>query len=197
MIAAIDAPTIEELLLNAAMTHRDVLGRLKAEFEAKQREEAQRVIDFDHLSKIAWRELHVRHVKKNPATQRETALDVARHMQHIFQDMADEAPARASYGTKRNAIETMRKICKSILLMPHCTLQRHVGRNIGQLDGLMLQVLKGFTDVELARLVNEAFGGEWLNKLDELVELSEGYNVLGGLPGILAFCERAATPSKQ
>lgn len=185
------------LLHAAAMTHSDVFAQITARIEAKRRAEAECVISFDQLSKTIWRELYVAHAKKKSSTQFDVGFDVAFQIQSTFEDIANRAPRHASYGTKRNAIETMRKICKSILLMDGSELQKIVWQNIDELDGLMMRVLEGFEQEELARLVNEEFEGQWLDKLQELIKLSEGSCILEGLPAILAVCERAAVTNKQ
>lgn len=179
------------------MTHRDVFDQLTAHLEAKQRAAAERVIDFDDLSREAWRELNITHAKKRSSVQFHVAMDVAYTIDEMFKDMAKEALPHASYGTKRNAVETMRKIFKSILLSEGSELRKVVFQNVNGLPKIMKTVLEGFNEDQLYMLVNQEFEGKWLDKLRELIRYSESYGTLEDLQDILAFCERAAVSNKQ
>lgn len=74
-----------------------------------------KVIDFDVYSKIAWRSLNPRG-RMNGSAQYEAAFDAKDEVANAINDIGTKAKPTSSYGTKLNAIETLRKIGKSVVL---------------------------------------------------------------------------------
>ena len=74
------------------------------------------MIDFDHHSKEVWYVLNKKYRKASGSTQYDLAGDAYGEITSGIDDIANQYKSHASFGTKCNAIETLRKICKSIAL---------------------------------------------------------------------------------
>jgi len=179
-IRSLDCKALETLLLDAACTHPAVAQSITSHVAAERAAEASKVHDFDHYSKSAWYSLNKEYARMRCSRQFEVGHDVASSIERMFDTMVKQSPAHASYGTKRSAVETMRKICQSIVLADPSELAKVVRNNVYGLGAHMATVLKGFTAQELDRLVTED-GGSWPGKLDEAVKLAESYAIMDDL----------------
>jgi hypothetical protein len=75
------------------------------------------VANFDHLSKSAWNTLNTSwYTKLSSRKQYEASWDAQAAVEKCIQAIADRAYATSSYGTKLSALETLRKIAKTVLL---------------------------------------------------------------------------------
>ncbi|MCJ1384528.1 hypothetical protein MMC17_007645 [Xylographa soralifera] len=176
-ILSLPATTIANLLSNAADKHPDVATTVagllsyaaekypdvaattpasKGDAVAAERVKAKsnalptsaKVIDFDHYSKTAWRAINTQY----------------KSIKGCIMDIRKKCPAGASYGTKKSALETLRKIGKTVCMSG--------GDVIGS---------EGERDV----IVKGDFGV----KLEELAELSKDYCVFEKLDEVLALLE--------
>lgn len=175
-------------LLVAASTHSDTAAILSAAITNRRQAESTRVIDFDHYSKEAWYALNIRHKRLRPSQQYEVAGDVSGEIREMLDDMVKRSPAHASYGTRKSAVETMRKIFKSVCLSDG-EIPRQVRQSAWNWDERMITVLECFTEEELQRLDEEE---GWADKLHEVVELGAEYcNALKRLDEALDIVESA------
>lgn len=167
LLEILDARIIKQLLLNAAVSNPSVAESVIDAVEAKRRAESARTIDFDHFSRSAWYSINKEHSRKSGVAQFEVGHEVAQDIEEMFKTMSDTTPEHASYGTKRSAVETMRKIMKSVALSSGSELAKVVRNSVTGLDDTLVEVLGRFTADELERLSLD-FKGEWRDKLEEL-----------------------------
>ena len=105
----------------------------------------------------------------------------------MLDSILDRTDENSSYGTKKSAIETMRKILKSVLLAED-VIGREVRNSCYGWDAKFVEVIEAFDSNELERLVTED-DGQWLEKVRELVKLANDYCILGKLKDGLAMLE--------
>ncbi|KAK3314595.1 hypothetical protein B0H66DRAFT_563204 [Apodospora peruviana] len=89
----------------------------KREEEEKEKPTA-RVINFDHLSKSVWHTLNTSwYTQLSSSKQYEASLDAYNDVTKCIESIRKKTPPTTSaYGTKLSALETLRKIAKTVLL---------------------------------------------------------------------------------
>jgi hypothetical protein len=117
MLASLNPTQLQELAL--ALVQRDASNFARSKLTdywiTIVNKDRAKVIDFDAYSKNVWRSLNPRG-RMSGSAQYEAAFDVASDIHYSINAIGDLAKPTSSYGTKLNAIETLRKIGKSIVL---------------------------------------------------------------------------------
>ena len=165
LVDSISPKTIANLLITAAKTYPEIASLIQREVDRKAAAERIRVLDFDHLSKSAWKTLNVTYDRLRDSHAYEMTGEAAESIEECFETIRKHCPKNASFKTKENALETLRKIGKSI-----CLSNGVVGHEIrkhyqwgGGLVPVMLDIAQSLTDEEMERL------RPWCD--DKLVEL--------------------------
>ena len=101
----------------------------------------------------------------------------------------------SSLGTKRSALETLRKMAKTLLMGGPDVISHELMKDFQEdpaFEDSMCHVIQAMNVEERAQMcrVND---GEILDKLDELVRLSRDHCVLEGLPKVKALIQGTAT----
>lgn len=136
--------------------------------------------DFDHYSKSAWYQINKKHDRKSGSKQYEAGYEVASDIENMFKTMAKQTHAHSPLATKRSALETMRKILKSICLH-NSEVGSVVMKNIyGQMDS-MIAVAKCFNADDVRTVAAEGL----LDCIEELEKLAKGYCVFEELNDVL------------
>ena len=176
-VSSLPQETVEKLLVQAARTHPDIEGLLRNEVDQLIQRNRARVISFDHLSKSAW---HTINQRGGSGTQQyEGSFDAYWSVVANIKTIEEGCPDHASFGTKKNGLETLRKIGKSICLGNNDTLGHEVRKQFQSNEDLsdtMLKILDSLSDDEL----NEVSQSDWGNKLEELVKLANDYCLFNG-----------------
>ncbi|MCJ1282667.1 hypothetical protein MMC26_001992 [Xylographa opegraphella] len=173
------ATTIAGLLSCAAGKYPDVAATIPASkgraeaaapVEAKDSSStSKKVIDFDHYSKTAWRAINT-------------------HSKSCIMDIRRMCPAEASYGTKKSALETLRKIGKTGCVSGGDVIGSEVQKGFqwdACLEDTMFGIVQTMTQQERDMIMKGDFGV----KLEELVELSKDYCLFETLDEVLALLE--------
>jgi hypothetical protein len=184
--AAIDALPLEiikEILQSSARVHPDVAARLRHAHAYLEYDESRKVINFDHYSKTLWRAINSSYHLKG-SYQVEAAGGIIRQVQDCINKIDKGAGDMASFGTKKSAVETLRKIGKSV-----CLTREVIGKEVRQeyqsgrgVDGVMLRILGGMTAEERASI-----GTEFVDKCGELWAEAQGYCIFGKMPQVIAM----------
>ncbi|KAF1345041.1 hypothetical protein BDV97DRAFT_40151 [Delphinella strobiligena] len=122
--AAAHDPDVEPSLQRAAIdAERAKLDAEKAEIEAEiaainaaRAAAATHIIDFDHLSKEVWHELNTRYSGLSGSKQYDRAYDALGVVLDCVAEIGEQTPVHASFGTKKSALETLRKMGRSVCL---------------------------------------------------------------------------------
>ena len=182
LVDSMDPKTIANLLITAATSYPDVASLVQREVDRITTAERARVINFDYLSKSAWKTLNVTYDRLKDSHAYEMTGEAAGSIEGCIEKIRKGCPKTASFKTKENALETLRKIGKSI-----CLSNGVVGHEIRifyqgktSLVSTMLGIAKSLTYEELENL------RPWCDeKLAELQKLAHGYCILEGLNEVI------------
>jgi hypothetical protein len=181
MLGAFTAEEQKNLLFAIASSHPAVVRMLHQRYVEKLATDAAKVINFDQYSKSAWYILNVKYSRISGSKQCEVAGDAFREIQDTLRTIEDLAPAHASFGTKKSALETLRKIGKSICLGRTDVLGSEMIKSF-QSDGafvsIMLKIACSLSDEDKTRMMADE---EFESKLTELEILSKNQYVFEDL----------------
>lgn len=131
------------------------------------------MINFDQFSKSAWHSLNTSYYTKlSSSKQYDASFDAYSAVEDCVQAIRKQVKANSSYGTKLNALETLREIADTVLSAGD-TLGREVRKEF-QYDNCvvnaMLDIAEFMTPEERLKAgQNDADGkGTLLDKLDEV-----------------------------
>ena len=187
LISSFPKGKVLEILWAAALAHPDVADRIKNEHAEIER---ARVISFDYLSKSAWKTLNVEYSRLSGSHQYQKAGEAEREVARCIKTIRRGCPIEASLGTKRNGLETLRKIGKSICLSSIDVLGHEVQKSFQYnniLDKAMRKIAKSLSKEERETI---AFGGsadKWIEKLEELEKLSKDRCLFEGLKEVVGI----------
>ncbi|KAK3358473.1 hypothetical protein B0T24DRAFT_503452, partial [Lasiosphaeria ovina] len=112
--------------------------------------------------------------------QYEAAGNAQTVIERMLDDIVKQATAKgASYMTKRNAVETMRKIFKEVLLASDA-IGHEVRNGCHGWAAKMVCILATVDEHEMELLAAEG-GGTWLLKFRELVSIAKSFDMLDEL----------------
>lgn len=170
---------LRELLKALSQAYSDVRHSIHKLYDAKVQGQKAKVIRFDDYSKSAWGEINKEHSHLSGSRQYDKAFDVYFDIVHDIQDIAKQAGSIASDETRRNALEGLRKIGKTVWLSAGDTLAHEVQKhfqNGRDMTEAMLDVVNAMSDQQrvFARDSRKPDGTRrFVDTLDELVSLSQ------------------------
>lgn len=174
------------LLRDAAMAHPDVLRSIsdikyQIDFEA-----AHTVTDFDWHSKNVWRDLNITYRGSSGFAAADKVID---SITSSIDTIVDDAGARvASFGTRQNGLEVLRKMAKSITLSSGALaheVHMHFQWDKTLVNG-MYQIGEAMSvDERMEMLCWDDGRGSWEHKLIELIGLTRGQCLFEGLKDVL------------
>ncbi|KAH7110781.1 hypothetical protein B0J13DRAFT_569652 [Dactylonectria estremocensis] len=156
---------------------------IHAEKQAERQRLAQRVINFDCYSKTVWHTLNTSHYSKlKSSKQFEAAYDAWKDILVCVQQIETQTTEASSFGTKQSALETIRKILKSILLV-NDTLGHEVRKEL-QSDDEIVNVMIGILEhmsleerVKVGQAADEK--GSLISKIEWVREEGKAYCLEG------------------
>ena len=141
-------------------------------------------VDFDYLSKDVWKALNVTYGKLRGARQYELAGEAQRVVVGCIETIRMGCATVASYETKLNAVETLRKIGKTICMSGNEVVGREIIKAFESekiLEDTVLAIVQSMTDDERGKLLKDP----WFNKLWQLIVLSTDHLIMDGLGDVL------------
>lgn len=106
--AAWSATRVNSLSIESYMSYQ-------SEQERKRQAEKMKVIDFSHYSSTAWYALNKKCASSKGSYEYDRAGDACDDVKGCIEAIASQGRGSASYETKKSALETLRKIGKSIV----------------------------------------------------------------------------------
>ena len=153
---------------------------------------SQEIVDFGYLSKSAWKSINVDYCGMSGSKQYEFSGHAWREVKDCIETIETQCPAYASFGTNRSALETLRKIGKSICLSGDSDVVGHEVRNkFGdntQFEDSMYKIAVTMTqekDIIMKTELN--------SQLYELKKLADSYCVFEKLHKVIDTLEGRAT----
>ena len=191
IIDTFDEQNLRDVLLAAALSYPDTAALIVKTRDDIRRKESAEVIDFDFQSKVAWHALNNRRDKRNGSRGYDAGIDAAITVSQTIAQIKEQTPAHASFGTKKSALVTLRKIGKSIALGGnHDEFGSQVIKTLSKegdpLEEAMLEIVGAMTEEEKANMHADK---EWVEKVKELVELGEDVDMFLTLEEMLEDLE--------
>lgn len=173
VINALPVDLVRKILSKASLKHGDVAELIVFEHNKIVAAARAKVIDFDYYSKSAWKTINVTYSRLSGSKQYEFSGEAASSVGKCIKEIGKDATDHASYGTKKNALETLRKIGKTIALADD-TIGHEVRKQFQWetcLEKTMLRIAKSMTAEERAKM----FTKEFREKLEELEGLAKDH----------------------
>ena len=187
IIDTFDEQTLRAVLLAAAQNVPDAAALVVNRRDDILREESTKVIDFDFQSKVAWHALNDPDDSRNGSRGYDAGIDAAISVSETIAKIREQTPAHASFGTKKSALVTLRKIGKSIALGGRWDeFSSQVIKTLyteGEpLDKAMLGIVDAMKKEEKANMRGNK---EWIEKVKELMELGKDIDMFETLEKML------------
>ena len=187
IIDTFDEQTLRAVLLAAAENVPDAAALIVNRRDDILREESTKVIDFDFQSKVAWHALNNPDDSRNGSRGDDAGIDAAISVSQTIAKIRKQTPAHASFGTKKSALVTLRKIGKSIALggrwdefSSQAIKTLHTEGE--PLEKAMLEIVDAMKEEEKANMLDNK---EWIEKVKELVELGKDVDMFERLEKML------------
>lgn len=185
IIATFDESTVRDLLLSAAISSSQVAAQVISRRNDISNAEAAKVIDFDHFSKSVWHAM-AQGGGASGSKQYDLGLEVSFAIEKTIATIKAQTPSHSSFGTKKSALVTLRKIAKTVVLSGNDTMGHEVINQLYQdgdpLDKAMHYIVDGMSEEERVKLRGDR---EWVDKVKELVELGRDHDMYGTLDQLL------------
>src|SRR6195952_2163978 len=195
--------TVQETL--SALTEYDVRAIISAACQADVRigqmvldrhyqnleVERTKVLDFDQYSKNAWYTLNIEYDGLSSSKQFHKAGEAFNSVVGCITIIGNNAKEWSTFGTKRSALETLRKIGKTICMSCHDALGHEVVKQFQystELEDTMLLVVKAMTPEE--RIVMCAINdgrGPFIGKMVELEKLCKDHCIGETMPDVISL----------
>ena len=153
----------------------------------------RRVIDFDHFARRTWRAINSDYACVSEAEEERCAKRAYDKIHGYIKDIFDGCPVDASFGTKKNALDTLRKIailiCSSDDSIHYSKISYPVQQFFESDSGLyeaMLSIARSLSGSERNDLLDK--GGFWakLKDMELVVEASECFEHIKDVRSVLA-----------
>jgi hypothetical protein len=130
-------------------------------------ERAKPAINFDALSRQCWYTLNRKHKRLSSSKQFDAIDEICEELESARTYIVEQAHADTKWETRRNALEVLRKISKSIMLCDERVIRHELmkdGMELGYFADAMTGLARGMTEEERNRYKEESL-------YEKLVEL--------------------------
>ncbi|KAI1197619.1 hypothetical protein F5X97DRAFT_333874 [Nemania serpens] len=187
MISRLDDNTVRLILTRLASVSPSAQSIIVSSFQQQAQMMRERVINFDEYSRSAWNILNTsEYTEGSGSNQFEASFEARSDVVACIEAIGKETHAESSYGTKLSALETLRKIAKTILLADD-TLGSEVRKEFQHescLADTMMCVVGSMTPEERRRAgANTDAKGSLATKLRWVCDEAEAY-CLDGFRGL-------------
>ncbi len=185
--------TIHNILVLAAQQHPDVAANLKNELARIRAAESAKTIDFDGYSKTAWKAINVTYSRMSGSKQYDFAGEAFDTVNDCIETIRKLTPTHASFGTKKSALETLRKIGKTICLSSNDVVGHEVQKNFEWntcLERTMLRIAESMPVDERKKVLTTEFN----EKLVELEKLGNDHCVFEKLADVREVLASSSPP---
>ncbi|KAG9582709.1 hypothetical protein KCU77_g11182, partial [Aureobasidium melanogenum] len=185
------AAELRQLLRLAVQKHPSLASDITSEHAQKASFGASKTVNFVHYSNDVWHTLNSKQ-HLDPAKGRQYADKAVQRIANDISSVATQVRRESSIVTKKNALETLRKIGRSV-----CLATDVVGERVKDVLGsdkmfvdAMIKVADSFTEDDRRTLWAGGSGTEIVKRLEQLDELRKCYRVFDGLDVVLRLLKR-------
>jgi hypothetical protein len=115
-------------------------------------------VNFDHYSKECWYTLNKKYARLSCSAQCDMAGEIESILVDAKNSILEEAGPDTRFETRRNALDVLRKICKSVMLCDERQIRHELMKDgvlLGEFANAMLKFAKGMTEEERERYKEE------------------------------------------
>ena len=180
-MAGLPLGVLQEIISAALERHPDTADIVKRHVDKLHAANAAKVIEFDHHSKTVWKAINVDYKKMSGSHQHDMVPNVLETIVDCIRDIQDNCPWSASYETKKNALETLRKIGKTMCLSSNIIASEV--RKSFQYDIILEETMMDIAD-RMTIKEKRGLSREFQDKLEELIKLSKKHDLFEELSTI-------------
>jgi hypothetical protein len=178
---------VSRILFGVALADPGVAAIILQQHRNIIAEHRARVFNFDHYSRDVWHEINVRHEDLRDSDKYDFASDVQTSVADAIADIKKKVKSFSSFGTKRSALENLRKIgktiCVSVGVIPDGLREREY-----TLDVAMCKIVELMTPDERAVMCSINDGrGQFISKMEELDTLCAGLYIYDEMVNAVAL----------
>jgi hypothetical protein len=185
------AAELRQLLRLAVQKHPSLASDLTLESAQQSSHKASKSTNFVHYSNSVWHTLNAKQ-HSDPNKEHHQANKAVQKIANDIHTITSQVQLQSSLSTKKNALETLRKIGRSI-----CLATGTVGETVKEVLGAdtifvdaVVRVAECFTEDDRRVLWAGGSGMEIVKRLDQLDELRRCYCVFGGFEVVLEVLKR-------
>lgn len=185
------ATELRQLLRIAVQRHPSLASDITSEYAQRVSLGASKTVNFVHYSNSVWHTLNSKQYL-DPAKGRQYADKAVQRIANDISSVATQVQRESSLVTKKNALETLRKIGRSV-----CLATGGVGERVKNVLGsdemfvdAMIKVADSFTEDDRRTLWAGGSGTEIVKRLEQLDELRRCYRVFDRLDVVLKLLKR-------
>ncbi|KAI4775625.1 hypothetical protein E4T52_09426 [Aureobasidium sp. EXF-3400] len=189
------AAELRQLLRLAVQKHPSLASDITSEHAQKASLGVSKTVNFVHYSNDVWHTLNSKQ-HLGLAEGRQYADKAVQRIANDISSVATHVRMESSIITKKNALETLRKIGRSV-----CLATDVVGERVKDVLGsdkmfvdAMIKVADSFTEDDRRTLWAGGSGTEIVKRLEQLDELRRCYRVFDGLDVVLKLLKREDGP---
>jgi hypothetical protein len=159
MITKLDATTIRSLLHHFCTQDPSLAAHVESAHRSRLAQEATKPpIEFDHYSKSCWHALNSQYRGMRSSKQFEAMGDIIGTLDSSRRAIMKAATPDTRFETRRNALEVLRKISKSVMLCDEQQIRHEImkdGITLGEFADSMVELAGGMTVEERERYKKE------------------------------------------
>ncbi|KAI1312933.1 hypothetical protein F5Y03DRAFT_339760 [Xylaria venustula] len=193
MVSQLDNNTVRNILTELAAVAPSAQAAVTSSYQHQKKIARERIINFSSHSVHVWHVLNTsEYTKGRGSKQFEASFDTCSDVVGYFETIGKQTKNESSYGTKLSALETLRKIAKTILLTGD-VLGHEVRKEFQHescLVDIMVRIVRSMTPDEQRRAGASTDAKDSLeSKVRWVCDEAESYCLEGfyGLRDVLAF----------
>jgi hypothetical protein len=186
------AAELRQLLRLAVQKHPSLASDMISESTQQASHKASKSVNFVHYSNSVWHALNAKHHHADSTKEHQHANKAVQKVANDIHTIASQVQRHSSLTTKKNALETLRKIGRSVCLATGVvgeTVKEVLGADAIFVDAIV-QVANCFTEDDRRVLWAGGSGTEIVKRLDQLDELRRCYRVFDGFEVVLEVLKR-------
>jgi hypothetical protein len=157
MITALPTATTQTILFQVCHDNPSLSHHVQsAHNERLAAERAKPAVNFDAESRSCWYTLNKKY--KGGSKQYDAIAEICDELESVRTSILEQAHANTKWETRRNALEVLRKISKSIMLCNEQVIKHELmkdGLELGYFAEAMVELARGMTEEERERYKEE------------------------------------------
>lgn len=186
VLGSMSAHELRQLLRTAVQKFPSLASDISSQYTPIAPVEHNNTVSFIHHSNNVWHALNANRpgdISTHPSTPTTAIYQVAQDIETIAQQIHPSS----SLATKKNALETLRKIGRNICMAPGATgaKAREILGNDGSFVGAVMGVVQKLTRHDRRTLWAGGSGAEIVKRFEQLDELRRCHGVFEGFEGVI------------